>query len=246
MEYTTGILGGSGLNQLDVLTDVHRQVGRTPYGDPSAPMTLGRMGDQGVVFLPRHGLKHVIPPHRVNYRANLWALKQLGVKQVIGVGAVGGILPDLKPRQIVIPDQIIDYTYGREHTYFDGESGEVFHIEFTKPYNESLRQTLLKAAKKAGVAVHDSGVYAATQGPRLETAAEIDRIERDGGTIVGMTGMPEAALAAELNLPYAALSLVVNEAAGRAPAISFTDIQKHLEAGMNDVIEVLQQLFARE
>ena len=238
----TAVIGGSGLSSLKSLKNVRREVGRTPYGDPSAPLTIGTLSGKEVIFLPRHGLAHHIPPHVVNYRANCWVLKSMGVEQVIAVGASGGIDPNLKPRDIVIPDQLIDYTYDREHTFFDGEHSEVNHIDFTEPYSPMLRKKLIRAAAKGGLKVHDSGVYAATQGPRLETAAEINRIERDGGTIVGMTGMPEAALARELDIDYALVSLVVNPAAGRggAKSISMDEIQAHLDAGMKDVCALIE------
>lgn len=240
------IIGGSGLGKLKGLKDVRREVGRTPYGDPSAPLTIGHLGGNEVIFLPRHGLSHQIPPHQVNYRANIWVLKSMGVEQVYAVGATGGIDQSLKPRDIVIPSQLIDYTYGREQTFYDGSNAMVEHIDFSHPYSEALRQRLIEAAVSVKVKVHTNGVYAATQGPRLETAAEIDRIGRDGGTIVGMTGMPEAALARELEMQYALISLVVNPAAGRAGdvLISMQDIVEHLKAGMKDVCQVFEVMLS--
>lgn len=241
----TAIIGGSGLTRLMGLKDVRREVGRTPYGDPSAPLTIGTLGDHEVIFLPRHGLSHQIPPHQVNYRANVWVLKSMGVQNIYAVGATGGIDPVLKPRDIVIPTQLIDYTHGREQTFYDGSNEIVEHIDFSRPYSERLRQRLIEAAATAGVEVHANGVYAATQGPRLETAAEIDRIDRDGGTIVGMTGMPEAALARELEMDYALISLVVNPAAGRAgdAIISMKEIFANLSEGMQDVCKVFEAMF---
>lgn len=242
----TAIIGGSGLTKLKDLKDIRREVGRTPYGDPSAPMTMGTLGDHEVIFLPRHGLSHQIPPHQVNYRANIWVLKSMGVKQVYAVGATGGIASALKPRDIVIPTQLIDYTYDREQTFYDGANGIVEHIDFSQPYSEALRQNMIRAAATAGIPVHAEGVYAATQGPRLETAAEIDRIDRDGGSIVGMTGMPEAALARELEMEYALISLVVNPAAGRAgdETISMQEIFTHLEEGMQDVCRIFEAMLS--
>jgi 5'-methylthioinosine phosphorylase len=200
------------------------------------------------VFLPRHGLGHHIPPHRINYRANIWALKSMGVEQIIGVGAVGGISAALGDGDIILPDQLIDYTHTREHTFFDGESGEVQHIDFSYPYDKAMVQNLLAAGNNiAGLRLHKTGVYAATQGPRLETAAEINRIERDGGTVVGMTGMPEAALAREAGLGYASVALVVNAAAGRSDAeISIAEINQNLETGMQQVIKLLLAYFGCE
>ncbi len=238
----TAILGGSGLYQLDILENIRQEVGRTPYGDPSAPLLMGKLGGNEVVFLPRHGLGHHIPPHRINYRANIWTLKSMGVEQIIGVGAVGGISDELLTGDIVLPRQIIDYTYSREHTFFDGESDGVQHIDFSYPYDGQLIQDLQQAGQ--GLRIHTEGVYAATQGPRLETAAEIDRIERDGGTIVGMTGMPEASLAREAGLSYACVALIVNAAAGRSSeVISIEEINKNLKVGMERVVALLLAYF---
>lgn len=240
----TAIIGGSGLSKLKGLENVRREVGRTPYGDPSAPLTIGTIGDQEIVFLPRHGLSHQIPPHEINYQANMWVLKSMGVEKIYAVGATGGIDAALKPRDIVIPAQLIDYTYGRAQTFFDGSNSQVKHIDFTCPYTETLRQNLIEAADKVSIKTLAKGVYAATQGPRLETAAEIDRIERDGGTIVGMTGMPEASLARELEMDYALISLVVNPAAGRSgdQIIEMAEIVAHLEAGMKDVHKIFEAM----
>jgi 5'-methylthioinosine phosphorylase len=188
---------------------------RTPYGEPSGAITFGRLRQHEVMFIARHGYGHTIPPHEVNYRANLWALKEQGAQRIISVAAVGGIRVDLSPGVLVLPDQIIDYTYGREFTYFDGRDCSVTHIDFTQPYSQELRQQILDAGKCAHISCLDGGVYAATQGPRLDTAAEINRLERDGADMVGMTGMPEAALAKELGLSYATIAVVVNHAAGR-------------------------------
>lgn len=209
------IIGGTGLTKLANLKITHRQVMRTPFGEPSGPMTFGTINEQEVMFLARHGYGHTIPPHMVNYRANIWALHDQGAKRIVSITSVGGIRDDLDPGTVVIPHQLIDYTHNREFTYFDGKEGPVTHIDFTQPYNEQLRQQILAAAKRAGVKCLDGGVQAITQGPRLETAAEIDRLERDGADMVGMTGMPEAALAKELGLAYATIAVVVNHAAGR-------------------------------
>ena len=209
------IIGGTGLTQLTNLEISHRQVMRTPYGEPSGAITFGHLRQHEVMFIARHGYGHTIPPHEVNYRANLWALKEQGAQRIISVAAVGGIREDLLPGVIVLPDQIIDYTHGREFTYFDGRDCSVTHIDFTQPYSQELRQQILDAGRCADIPCLDGGVYAATQGPRLETAAEINRLERDGADMVGMTGMPEAALAKELGLNYAAIAVVVNHAAGR-------------------------------
>lgn len=209
------IIGGTGLTQLANLQITHRQVMRTPYGEPSGAITFGQLRQQEVMFLARHGYGHTIPPHEVNYRANLWALKEQGAKQVISVASVGCIREDISPGDIVVPDQILDYTHGRAFTYFEGHDHMVTHIDFTYPYDQPLRLRILEAARNANEKCFDGGAYAAIQGPRLETAAEINRYERDGADMVGMTGMPEASLARELGLAYAAIAVVVNHAAGR-------------------------------
>src|SRR5437764_13188686 len=208
------IIGGTGLTQLSNLDVSRRQVVRTPYGEASGPLTFGAIRGVPVVFLARHGYGHTIAPHQVNYRANLWALKEQGVGDVVSVVSVGGIRADLGPGRIVVPHQIIDYTCGRMSTFFENEA-PVKHIDYTDLFNGELRRRLLAQAKVCGEAAVDGEVHAATQGPRLETAAEIDRLERDGADIVGMTGMPEATLAREIGLAYAAIAVVVNHAAGR-------------------------------
>ena len=210
-----GIIGGSGLTRLPNLALTHRQVVRTPFGDPSSALNFGTIAGREVVFLARHGLGHTIPPHRVNYRANLWALQSVGVLEVVAVFAVGAIDAQFTPGQIAIPHQLIDYTHGREHTFFDGGEQLVMHADFTKPYSDGLRHALLQAAAQAKIEALDHGVYAAVNGPRLESVAEIDRLQRDGASLVGMTGMPEAGLARELNLHYAAIAVIANYAAGR-------------------------------
>jgi 5'-methylthioadenosine phosphorylase len=231
------IIGGTGLTQLANLEITHRQVMRTPYGEPSGAITFGQLRKREVMFIARHGYGHTIPPHEVNYRANMWALKEEGAKQVISVAAVGCIRADLAPGDIMIPDQIIDYTYGRAFTYFEGRDRPVTHIDFTHPYDQKLRLRILEAARNADENCFDGGVYAAMQGPRLETAAEINRVERDGADIVGMTGMPEAALARELGLQYAAIAVVVNHAAGRGSSKDGVRIE--------DVVAVAQPAMAR-
>ena len=238
-----GIIGGSGLAKLPGLQIAGSKPVATPFGDPSSPLHHGRLAGRDIVFLARHGDLHTIPPHRINYRANVWALHSLGVREVAAVFSVGGIAPALGPGVIVVPDQILDYTSGRDHTIFDGDQGEVVHVDFTRPYAQATRAGLLAAAATAGVAAIDGGVYGAVNGPRLETAAEIDRLDRDGATIVGMTGMPEAALARELDLAYAALAVSVNHAAGRGDCveqISYDQIKAAIEPAMVHVCRILE------
>jgi 5'-methylthioadenosine phosphorylase len=218
------IIGGTGLTRIKNLNITHRQVVRTPYGEPSGALMFGEIAGYHVVFIARHGYGHTIPPHEINYRANVWALAEQKVGGIVSVCSVGGIREDLAPGTIVLPSQILDYTSGRRHTFFEGGDKPVTHIDFTEPYCSRLRHRLVKAAKASHQRVHDGGVYAATQGPRLETAAEINRIGRDGGDMVGMTGMPEAALAREAGVGYAAIAVVSNWAAGRADSRHEVDL----------------------
>jgi len=241
------IIGGSGLTQLANLDISHREIIRTPYGEPSGPVTFGNICGQPAMFLARHGYGHTIPPHEVNYRANLWALWSRKATAVVSVASVGGIRADLQPGDIVVPNQIIDYTWGRRSTYHEGDGCTVTHIDFTHPYDEVLRNHVLTAASMVGEEVRMGGVYAATQGPRLETAAEINRLERDGADVVGMTGMPEAVLARELDLPYAAINVVANYAAGRGDSsdgIHFDSIEDVLQKAMGRVRGIIEQLAA--
>lgn len=241
------IIGGSGLSQLASLDVIERRVMRTPFGEPSGALTFGRIRGCEVVFLARHGYGHTIAPHKVNYRANVWALKEQRVSEVISVASVGGIRREFGPGALVVPDQIIDYTWGRHGTFFDGPDSQVTHIDFTEPYTGALRERILAAARACGEAVADGGVYATTQGPRLESAAEITRLERDGADLVGMTGMPEASLAREAGLAYAAINVVANYAAGRgdsAHAIALDAIEAVLEKAMGRVRRIIEAFAA--
>ena len=242
------IIGGSGLTRLSTLAIAHREVVRTPYGEPSSALVYGQIADRDVVFLARHGHGHTIPPHRVNYRANLWALKERGVDTILAVASVGAIARAHAPGDLVLPHQLIDYTHGRETTFFDGGDRKVVHVDFTHPYTPALRARCLAAARSAAIALHDGGIYAAVSGPRLETAAEIDRLERDGATVVGMTGMPETALARELGIAYVAIAVVVNHAAGRgesAQAIAVDRIAAILETAMGRVRTLIDHVVAQ-
>ncbi|MDR2000417.1 MAG: S-methyl-5'-thioinosine phosphorylase [Zoogloeaceae bacterium] len=240
------VIGGSGLTQLANLEVTRREVVRTPFGEPSGALTFGCIGCQDVVFLARHGYGHTIPPHQVNYRANLWALARVaGAAGIVSVGSVGGIRADLKPGMLATPNQILDYTWGRNVTFHEGNGAQVTHIDFTEPYDSELRQQLLAAAQRAGETLLDGGVYAATQGPRLETAAEVNRLERDGADMVGMTGMPEASLARELGVPYATICVVTNWAAGRGDSrntIIFAKIEEVLQASLSRVRRIIGHL----
>jgi 5'-methylthioinosine phosphorylase len=238
------IIGGTGLTALEGLEIVRREVVHTPYGEPSGPLTHGVLNGKQVVFLARHGYGHTIPPHRINYRANLWALKEVGVARVIAVAAVGGITEDMGPGMLAVPEQLIDYTWGRASTFFDKDLSHVTHVDFTRPYDQALRELLIRAGSKAGVQMVDGGVYGVTQGPRLETAAEINRMERDGCSIVGMTAMPEAVLAREADLAYASCAVVANWAAGKGDGgvIEMAEIERTLKDGMEKVRRVLAAL----
>lgn len=240
---TYAIIGGTGLTQLEGL-QIHRCVEmETPYGVPSAPVLVGEYAGREVLFLARHGHPHRLPPHKVNYRANLWALKQAGAEAVLAVNAVGGIHGAMGTGHFSVPHQVIDYTSGREHTFFADGLEQVTHIDFSYPYSEPLRQQLIAALAAEGYGFSDFGVYGATQGPRLETVAEITRMERDGCDVVGMTGMPEAALAREIDLAYACLALVVNPAAGKSSAvITMAEIEQALHEGIGKVKTVLARV----
>jgi len=240
-----GIIGGSGLDRIAELEIESRLAVTTPYGQPSAPLLSGRLHGKSLIFLPRHGETHSIAPHRINYRANLWALHAQGVRNVVAVCAVGGINPVISTGTLLVPDQIIDYTSGRESTFLDGVDKPLMHVDFTLPFSMALRQRLIRAGQVAAHPVHDGGTYGATQGPRLETAAEINRMERDGVDVVGMTGMPEAVLARELQLEYAMLAVVINAAAGRgdnAAGISMEAAHAAAEIAMTKVRALLRVL----
>jgi 5'-methylthioinosine phosphorylase len=238
------IIGGTGLTSLKGLQITRKEVVHTPFGEPSGPLTHGVLSGKEVIFLARHGYGHNIPPHRINYRANVWALKETGVRRVVAVAAVGGIHAELPPGRLVIPDQIVDYTWSRAATYYEEGLTHVTHIDFTVPYSAELRALLIRSCREVGLGACEYGVYGITQGPRLETAAEINRMERDGCTIVGMTGMPEAALARELDLEYAACAVIANWAAGRGGVsqISMEAIERNLATGMERVRSMLTQL----
>jgi 5'-methylthioadenosine phosphorylase/5'-methylthioinosine phosphorylase len=241
------VIGGSGFS---ALAGTHAPEGTgvaTPYGLTSAPIVTAFLAGREVLFLPRHGPRHQIAPHRINYRANVWAIKDAGARYLLALAAVGGIGPAYGPGVLAVPDQIIDYTYEREHSFYGGDDGEVVHTDFTYPYCEELRQALLRAGRIAGLDPVDGGTYGATQGPRLETAAEVIRLERDGCDLVGMTGMPEAALSRELGLCYACCAFVVNWAAGKAEGeIRMEEIEANLaqcNAGVGRWLEAFMQSF---
>ena len=239
---TWAIIGGSGLERFAGLEDARSVAVTTPFGAPSAPLVFGRLAGVPMVFLSRHGESHAHAPHEINYRANIRALKDAGVTGIVSVATVGGIRAGYGPGTLVLPDQLIDYTTGRAGSFFEGADAPVVHVDFTHPYDARLRESLRSAALDVGEAVHPEGTYGCTQGPRLETAAEIRRMLRDGCDLVGMTGMPEAVLARELDLPYATLAVVANHAAGigdSAHAISLAQIVEVVDAAMVRVRNIL-------
>ena len=240
------VIGGTGVYKLAALDDVQTHEVETVYGSPSGPVRVGLLNGQRVAFLARHGEGHSIPPHKINYRANLAALKQLGARRVLALNTVGGIGDEFGPRVLACPDQLIDYTWGRISTLSEEPGSEVLHVDFGDPYTPSLRKAVIDAAARAGVALVETGCYGATQGPRLETKAEIARMRRDGCDLVGMTGMPEAGLARELGLDYACLGIVANWAAGAGPdvdeVITLQDVLDNVAAAMDGVPRVLRVL----
>lgn len=242
--HTIGLIAGSGMQDWHQHSVEHVTL-NTPWGEPSSALERIVFDQVTVVQIARHGRPHRIPPHRVNYRANLWALRELGAEDIIAVNTVGGLTENMGPGTLLVPDQIIDYTWGRAQSYWDSADDEPLHVDFTTPYSDVLRQRLLAAAAAEAVPMHNGGVYAATQGPRLETAAEVRRLLRDGGHVVGMTGMPEAALARELGVNFAAIGVVVNWAAGLySSTLDFKEIEQQQSACIRQVARVILQLLA--
>ncbi|MTI62653.1 S-methyl-5'-thioinosine phosphorylase [Methylophaga sp.] len=231
-----GIIGGSGLSQYPGLQIDESRDMETAFGMPSAPLRIGRLNQHQVVFLPRHGDNHHIAPHRINYRANIDALRQLGVSHILAVAAVGGISEEYGPGTLAVPDQLIDYTHSREVSFFSDAFSADKHIDFTYPYHPAVREAILEAGRKLTLNPVDGGTYGAVQGPRLETAAEIRRMAKDGCDLVGMTGMPEAYLAKEAGIPYATLAVVANWAAGvTGSELSMAEIEQTLAGGIDNV-----------
>ncbi|KGM57509.1 5'-methylthioadenosine phosphorylase [Lysobacter arseniciresistens ZS79] len=244
------VIGGTGLYQLAELQDAEAHQPVTRYGAPSGPVRVGLLDGRRVAFLARHGEGHSLPPHQINYRANLAALQALGARRVLALNTVGGITGRFGPRVLACPDQLIDYTWGRISTICEEPGSEVVHVDFGEPYTRALRSAVVDAAAGAGVALVDGGCYGATQGPRLETRAEIARMRRDGCDLVGMTGMPEAGLAREMGLDYACLAIVANWAAGAGPdpdeVITLQDVLDNVAAASSGLPRLLSALLSRE
>ena len=248
MSIELAVIGGTGVYALGELADVETHQPVTPYGPPSGPIRVGTFAGKRVAFLARHGEGHSLPPHKINYRANLAALKAIGASRVLAMNTVGGITARCGPRVLACPDQLIDYTWGRISTFCEEPGTEVLHVDFGDPYTTSLRAEVNAAATRAGVALVEAGCYGATQGPRLETKAEIARMRRDGCDVVGMTGMPEAGLARELGLDYACLAIVATWAAGAGPdpdeVITLQDVLDNVAAAMDGVPRILREMLA--
>ncbi|MFT4178041.1 MAG: S-methyl-5'-thioinosine phosphorylase [Thermomonas sp.] len=246
MSIELAVIGGTGVYALGELADVETRQPDTPYGAPSGPIRIGMVAGHRVAFLARHGEGHSLPPHKINYRANLAALKSIGANRVLALNTVGGITADFGPRVLACPDQLIDYTWGRVSTLCEEPGTDVLHVDFGDPYTQTLRRDIVDAAARAGVALVDGGCYGATQGPRLETKAEIARMRRDGCDLVGMTGMPEAGIARELGLDYACLAIVANWAAGAGPdvdeVITLQDVLDNVAAAMDGVPRILRTM----
>ena len=236
-----GLIGGTGLTELQDAAETLEI--STPYGEPSAPIQVIPNETVRLLFLPRHGSPHRFPPHCVNYRANMWALREAGAGQVLAVSAVGGITEQYAPGTLAVSDQVVDFTWGREHTYYDSPDVPLVHVDFTYPYGGPLRQELLKAARDASLGVVDGGCIAVFQGPRLESAGEIEMARRAGCNMAGMTSQPEAGLARELGIDYAGLAVVSNWGAGvHNELICEDDIADTLKEPMGRVRKLLAAL----
>lgn len=243
MPEKTAIIIGSGFG--DFATGDSLETVETRFGTPSAPLRCSTIAGKRVLTIARHGDQHTIPPHAINYRANLLALQSAGIDSIVAVNTVGVVSKVCESGELAVPEQILDYTWGRQHTIYDGTDGQVDHIDFTEPFSANLRQALLVAAKESGVPCYDGGVYATTQGPRLESAAEVDRLERDGSDFVGMTAMPEAAIARELGIDYACIALIVNRAAGRGDQPIHDDLQASIATATGLAKTLLRQFLIR-
>jgi 5'-methylthioinosine phosphorylase len=240
------VIGGTGVYKLAALEQVESHLPETRYGFPSGPVRVGMLAGKRVAFLARHGEGHSVPPHKINYRANLVALQMVGASRVLALNTVGGITAAFGPRVLACPDQLIDYTWGRISTLSEEPDTEVLHVDFGDPYTPALRAQILAAAQRAHVAVVNGGCYGATQGPRLETKAEIARMKRDGCDLVGMTGMPEAGLARELGLSYACLGIVANWAAGcgESAEITMEEVLANVDEASAGLLPLLQEMLA--
>ncbi|ASJ00174.1 S-methyl-5'-thioadenosine phosphorylase [Thermococcus gorgonarius] len=233
------IIGGSGVYDPSLLSNIREQVVETPYG--RVKLKIGEYEGEEIAFLPRHGEKHSVPPHKINYHANIWALYELGVERILATSAVGSLNLDMKPGDFVILDQLMDFTKTRHYTFYDGEDSPhdrkfVAHIDFTEPYCPELRKALMSAAKELGLNYHPTGTYACMEGPRFETRAEIRALKILGADVVGMTQCPEAVLARELEMCYASVAVVTNYAAGISrEKLTHTEVVELMEKKGNEL-----------
>ena len=239
----TAVIGGTAMNEWPGFEAAGVRDVDTPWGAPSAPLQSGRFADTPVIFLARHGPGHHIPPHRINFRANMHALAEAGVTRVIAVAAVGSMLDAFPPGHIALPDDVVDYTWGRSHSFSDSADAPLQHIDFTVPFDPLRGRLIALAGAEEGR--HDGSVLAVTQGPRLETAAEVRRLVKDGCGMVGMTTMPEAALARELGLEYAVVTVCVNWAAGMGSGDIHGEIAEHAARGMARLRDHLSAVLPR-
>ena len=221
-----GIIAGSGLQRLNHLEQVRREIIRTPFGEASCAVTFGQLAGVDVAFINRHGYGHTLAPHQINYRANIWTMKHIGVQALCAIGSSGALSTDISPSQIILPHDVLDYTIGRKNTFFEGPDSPIVYTDMSEPFDAELRTQLVQAAQAAGHAIVTEAVYACTNGPRLETPAEVRRMAGDGAQIVGMTLVPEVVLAKELALPYAAMTVCTNYAAGVGSKAEIHDLEQ--------------------
>lgn len=238
------LIAGTGFYDWEELKNQQEKHISTPYGEASVFQgeVMTPQGAKPLVFLPRHARNHSIPPHLINYRANIWALQSLGVDKIIAVNAVGSLLREVPPGSIVLVDDFLDFTYGREHTFFTGGEAGVQHTDMTHCYDEEWQQQIKAAAERANIPLMEKGVYVCVQGPRFESRAEIQAFARLGGTISGMTGVPEVTLANELGLKYGSLAMVTNFACGLADKVTHAEVTELMNANAKSLAQILLQL----
>ncbi|EAX46562.1 methylthioadenosine phosphorylase [Thermosinus carboxydivorans Nor1] len=234
------IIGGTGVYDPRILENVREEEILTPYG--AVRYKVGEYAGRAIAFIPRHGSKHSIPPHLINYRANIWAMKKIGVQAILATTAVGSLNTDMKPGDFVLINQFLDFTKNRVHTFYEGGERGVVHVDVTEPYCPALRQKLEKAAKKIGIAIHTKGTYVCTEGPRFETPAEIAMFAKLGGDVVGMTNVPEVVLAREAEMCYATVSMVTNYAAGiSAQPLTHGEVLDTMKANTENIKRLIME-----
>ncbi len=237
-----GVIGGSGVYEIEGVVIKETRKLSTPFGDPSDSYMIGEISGMQIAFLPRHGSPHHIAPHKINYRANIWGFKELSAERIISINAVGGINKKMRLGDVVVPDQIIDLTEGRESTFYDME--EIVHVDFTEPYCSEVRSSIFSAGKKAGIKLIKRATYVSVNGPRLETAAEIKAFSLLGADVVGMTGMPEAILARELEICFAGIAVITNYAAGISKTrLTATEVVDKMRESTRKIKLLLKEAF---